>query len=134
MTSVVRAWWFCVGCLAVGVGAIGIVVPVLPTTVFFVVAAWCFGRSSPRFEQWVLGLPRIGPLVADYRAGLGMSRRAKTFAIGTMWVAIGLSALALRDRVWIVTAVFAAGVVGTAYLCWRVPTRRRDVSTGDGPA
>lgn len=132
MTSVVRAWWFCVGCVAVGVGAIGIVVPVLPTTVFFVVAAWSFGRCSPRFEQWVLDLPRIGPLVADYRAGLGMSVRAKLLAIATMWVAIGLSAFALRDRVWIVATVFAAGVVGTAYLRWRVPTRTMDVATGNG--
>jgi uncharacterized membrane protein YbaN (DUF454 family) len=122
-SRVARAWWFVVGWVAVGIGAIGIVVPGLPTTVFFIVAAWCFGRSSPRFERWVLDLPRIGPLVADYRAGLGMPRRAKVLALTTMWVAIAISTFALRDRPWIVAAVVGAGVVGTVYLGWRVPTR-----------
>ena len=43
--------------------------------IFFTVAAYCFGKSSPRFEQWVLDLPTIGPMVRDHRAGLGMPRR-----------------------------------------------------------
>lgn len=130
MTRVVRAWWLVVGFTAVGVGSIGIVVPGLPTTVFFILAAWCFGRSSPRFERWVLDRPRIGPLVADYRAGLGMPARTKAVAITTMWLAIGLSAFALRDRPWIAGVVVAAGVVGTAYLVTRVPTRASGVPSG----
>ena len=123
VTRVVRAWWLVVGFLAVGVGGIGIVVPGLPTTAFFIGAAWCFARSSPRFEQWVLDLPRIGPLVADSRAGLGMPARAKVLAISTMWIAIGLSAFALWARIWIVGALVGAGALGTVYLCGRVPTR-----------
>jgi uncharacterized membrane protein YbaN (DUF454 family) len=76
------AWlWLVIGALSVVVGGIGVVVPGLPTTVFFVVAAACFARSNPRFEQWVLDLPRIGPLVRDHRAGLGMPRRAKVIAV-----------------------------------------------------
>ena len=74
------------GFLAVGLGTVGIVVPGLPTTGFFVLAAACFAKSSPRFERWVLGLPKIGPLVRDHRAGLGMPRRAKVLAVGTWYV------------------------------------------------
>jgi uncharacterized membrane protein YbaN (DUF454 family) len=122
---VVRACWFIVGWLAVGLGAIGIVVPGLPTTIFFIVAAACFGRSSPRFERWVLDLPRIGPMVRSYRAGLGMPRRAKIAALSMMWAAIALSAFLLRDRIIVVAIVLALGVVGTAFLLWRVPTRER---------
>jgi len=125
-TRVVRAWWLTVGFGAVGIGGVGIVVPGLPTTVFFIIAAWCFSRSSPRFEQWVLTLPRIGPLVADHRAGLGMPRRAKIIAISMMWTAIGLSAFALRGQPWIVAIVVALGLIGTAYLVWRIPTRIPD--------
>ena len=66
--------WFAVGWFAVGIGTVAIVVPGLPTTVFFIVAAACFSRSSPRFEQWVLDRPGIGPMVRDYRSGLGMPR------------------------------------------------------------
>jgi uncharacterized protein len=127
-TRVVRAWWIVVGFVAVGIGGVGIVVPGLPTTVFFIVAAWCFSRSSPRFEEWVLTRPGIGPLVADHRAGLGMPPRAKFLALAMMWTAIAVSAFVLRDRLWIVGIVVAAGVAGTAYLTLRVPTRRTDSS------
>ncbi len=120
-----RVVWLAVGMVAVGLGGIGIVVPGLPTTVFFIVAASCFARSSPRFERWVLDLPRIGPLVRDHRAGLGMPRRVKVVALATMWAAIVLSGLALRHRLPLVAGVLALGLVGTAYILWRVPTRER---------
>ena len=82
------------GWLAVALGGLGVVVPGLPTTGFFVLAAACFARSSPRFERWVLSLPTIGPLVRDHRAGLGMPRRAKVLAIGMMLAACSLSSWA----------------------------------------
>ena len=123
--SVVRGCWFVAGWLAVGLGAVGIVVPGLPTTIFFIGAAWCFGKSSPRFERWVLDLPRIGPMVRSHREGLGMPRRSKIAALSMMWAAILISAVLLRDRPAIVVTVIALGVVGSAYILWRVPTREK---------
>jgi uncharacterized membrane protein YbaN (DUF454 family) len=118
-----RRWgWFALGWVAVAVGSVGVVLPVVPTTGPFVLAAACFARSSPRFERWVLSLPSIGPLVRDHRAGLGMPRRAKLVAIGSMLVACSLSALAVGNPL-IAAVVLAAGVVGTWYIGWRVPTR-----------
>jgi uncharacterized membrane protein YbaN (DUF454 family) len=111
-----------VGWLAVALGGIGIVVPGLPTTGFFVLAAACFARSSPRFERWVLDLPTIGPLVRDYRDGLGMPRRAKAIAITMMLTACVLSSLALGSPV-LAAVVLGLGAVGTWYVGWRVPTR-----------
>jgi hypothetical protein len=121
-----RAAWSAMGFTAVGVGAVGVVVPGLPTTGFFVLAAWCFSRSSPRFEQWVLDLPHIGPMVRDHRAGLGMPRRAKVMAISTMWVAITVSGWLLRDRWPIAASVVLLGLIGTWYLTCRIPTKRID--------
>ena len=66
----VRLLWIAAGLVCVAIGGIGVVVPGLPTTVFFVAATWCFARSSPRLEAWVLGLPGVGQLVDDYRSGL----------------------------------------------------------------
>jgi hypothetical protein len=121
----VRWVWFALGWIAVGLGSIGILVPGLPTTVFFIVAASCFARSSPRFERWVLGLPRVGPMVRDYRAGLGMSRRAKILAIVTMLVFASLGIFLTRDSPVIAAIIAAAVLVGAAYVGLRVPTRER---------
>jgi uncharacterized protein len=119
------------GWLAVALGGLGIVVPGLPTTGFFVLAAACFARSSPRFERWVLGLPKVGPLVRDHRAGLGMPRRAKVVAIAMMLTACSLSSLALGSPL-LAGVVMGAGLVGTWYVGWRVPTRERMVAAGSG--
>jgi hypothetical protein len=121
-----RIGWFTLGWLAVALGAIGIVVPGLPTTGFFVLAAACFARSSPRFERWVLDLPKIGPLVRDHRDGLGMPRRAKVLAITLMLVACSLSALAVGSPI-VGAVILGAGLVGTWYVGWRVPTREHEL-------
>jgi uncharacterized membrane protein YbaN (DUF454 family) len=110
------------GFVAVGLGTVGIVVPGLPTTGFFVLAAACFARSSPRFERWVLDLPGVGPMVRDHRAGLGMPRRAKFVAIAMMLTACTLSSWALGSPV-AAAVILGAGAVGTWYIGWRVPTR-----------
>jgi uncharacterized membrane protein YbaN (DUF454 family) len=120
------AWlWMAAGLVSVGLGTLGVIVPGLPTTVFFIVAAACFARSNPRFEQWVLDLPRIGPLVRDHRAGLGMPKRAKVAAITMILVvSVASGVFAIGNRV-VGASVVALGLVGVAYILWRVPTRER---------
>lgn len=119
----VRAGWVVVGCSSVGIGTVGIVVPGLPTTVFFVFAAYSFGRSNPRLERWVLERPGVGPMVRDYRDGLGMPRRAKVLAISMIVVMCSLSAFLGVDRVAIQAAILVSGAIGVAWILWRVPTR-----------
>ncbi len=120
------AWlWFAAGWLAVGLGGLGVIVPGLPTTVFFIVAAACFARCSPRFEQWVLDLPRIGAMVRDHRAGLGMRRRAKAVAIAMIVVFAGGSGVFLIENRVVGAAVVGLGLVGVAYVAFRVPTREK---------
>jgi uncharacterized membrane protein YbaN (DUF454 family) len=125
---VARLGWIALGLVAVAIGGVGIVVPGLPTTVFFVVAAWCFSRSSPRLEAWLLALPRVGPLVRDYRAGLGMPRAAKRAAVISIVIACSLS-IVLADPLWVRLAIGITGIVGIAYIVWRVPTRPDAVAT-----
>lgn len=121
---IVRGGWFVGGWIAVGFGSVGVIVPGLPTTVFFIIAAACFSRSSPRFEQWVLDRPGVGPMVRDYRAGLGMPRTAKTAAISSIALMCSLSAfLAFESWGWR-AIVLGAGAVGVSWILWRVPTSR----------
>lgn len=114
--------WFAIGWVSVGIGFVGVVVPGLPTTVFMVFAAWCFSKSSPRFEAWILGLPGVGQLVRDYRDGLGMPRRSKVSAMTMITVAVTISSFVLDSwplRILVITA----GVVGLYWVGIRVPTR-----------
>lgn len=116
-----RLVWIPVGLVCVGIGSIGVVVPGLPSTGFFVLAAAAFARSSPRLEAWLLGLPGVGPLVRDYRAGLGMPKRAKVTAIVMMSTAVIASAVVV-DPVWLKATILLAGVIGTVVVL-RVPTK-----------
>jgi uncharacterized membrane protein YbaN (DUF454 family) len=117
-----RAVWLPIGFLCVVLGGIGIVVPGWPTTVFFIGAAAAFAKSSPRLEQWILDLPTIGPLVRDYRAGLGMPLRAKVLAVSMIAVAVGFSAWVIGH--WVIsTIVVVAGLVGILVVL-RVPTKQ----------
>ena len=116
-----RLSYVSVGLLCVGLGGVGLLVPGLPTTVFFIAAAACFSRSHPRLERWVLGLPRIGPTVRDYRAGLGMPRRAKQWAIGSIVVFSTVSVVLLHGWIGRI-AVAGVAAIGVWYVGWRVPT------------
>jgi uncharacterized membrane protein YbaN (DUF454 family) len=129
------AWlWFVAGWLAVGLGGVGVIVPGMPTTVFFVVAAGCFARCSPRFEQWVLDLPKIGPLVRDHRAGLGMPRRAKVIAVAMILVVSTASGVFAIENRAVGLVVVGLGLVGVAYILLRVPTRERVMAERLGAA
>jgi uncharacterized membrane protein YbaN (DUF454 family) len=120
-----RWLWFAGGLVCVGIGGLGVVVPGLPTTVFFILAAACFARSHPRLEQWVLGLPRIGRLVRDYRSGLGMPRRAKVLAVTMILLVASASGIFAIGNRAVGAGVILLGLVGAAYVLFRVPTRER---------
>ncbi|MGH9151925.1 MAG: YbaN family protein [Acidimicrobiales bacterium] len=123
--GVARWGWLALGWTSVGLGGLGVVVPGLPTTGFFVLAASCFAKSSPRFERWVLSLPKVGPLVRDHRAGLGMPRRVKAVAIASIVLAVSLSAAFGLEATAARVVVVGAGLVGVWYVGRRVPTRER---------
>ncbi|MDQ7041787.1 MAG: YbaN family protein [Rhodothermus sp.] len=110
------------GLLCTALGFLGIVLPVLPATPFFLLATYLFARSSPRLEQWLLDLPRIGPSIRAYQAGLGIPRRTK-------WWATLIIVLSILLSVWRLPAlsakvlVIALGAIGLWYVHRRIPTR-----------
>ena len=79
--------------MCVAIGVVGIVVPVLPTTPFLLLAAACFVRSSPRLHAWLLAHRRLGPYVAGFIDGTGMPAHAKRVSLAALWLTIGVSAV-----------------------------------------
>ena len=72
--------WVAVGFMLTGLGFLGLILPGLPGTVFFVLAAAAFAKGDPRWEAWLLSRPVVGQMVQDYREGKGMPLRAKWIA------------------------------------------------------
>ncbi|MFK4872793.1 YbaN family protein [Novosphingobium sp. ZW T3_23] len=87
---VARAAWMTLGLVLVGIGIVGIVVPLLPTVDFMLLALPCFARSSPRLEAWLLGHPRFGPPLRAWRHERAVPRHVKFMAIGGMAFGYGL--------------------------------------------
>lgn len=123
-----RALWLVAGALALAAGIVGIFLPLLPTTPFVLLAAWCFSRGSARCERWLLEHPRLGPIVRDWRAERAIPLRAKQLA--TVMMAAGSAwAWWLLPPQW---AWLPAGCCALVALwLWRLPTRRtRPVQAG----
>ena len=86
------------GTLCVGLGVLGVFLPLLPTTVFLLLAAACYARSSERFHQKLVNHRFLGAYIRNYRDGRGMSPREKAITITLLWIGIGVSII------WSVTA------------------------------
>jgi uncharacterized membrane protein YbaN (DUF454 family) len=85
-----RPLLFALGWVFTALGVVGLILPLMPGTIFLIAAAWCFSQSSPRFEAWLLGHPRLGPHVLRWRETGAISRHAKYLACGSMALSFAL--------------------------------------------
>ena len=119
--SPTRALWLLGGWLALVIGLIGIFLPLLPTTPFVLVAAWCFSRGSPRVERWLLEHPSLGPAVRDWREHRAVPLAAKQLATAMMAISsVGSVFVLPTPWCWLPAIV----CTGAAIVLWRLPTRR----------
>lgn len=86
-----RIIWLCIGCLSLGLGALGAVLPVLPTTPFVILAAFAFGRSSPRLQALLENSPVFGPVISDWQAHGAIAARFKVLSVAMMAAVLGAS-------------------------------------------
>ncbi|MBU2893700.1 YbaN family protein [Colwellia sp. D2M02] len=106
------------GLALVGLGIIGIVLPVMPTTIFFILALACFTHSSPKLTAWLLNHPRYGASLRHWQAHKVVPIKAKWFAGASMLA--GLIILSLSNAPWwVVSLVAAIEVIIMIYLVAR---------------
>lgn len=79
-----RVFYLCLGWLMVATGIVGAFLPVLPTTPFLLIALWCFSKSSPKLEAWLLSHPKFGEPLRNWRENGAIPRRAKIAAVALM--------------------------------------------------
>ena len=118
-----RPFYFVLGIVMVILGIIGAFVPLMPTTTFLLIAAWCFARSSPRAEAWILNHRTFGPPIVAWRQERAMARRHKIMSIGGMAVGFTLFALTAHPKWWVALLVAAVLAACSIYVATRPSPR-----------
>jgi uncharacterized membrane protein YbaN (DUF454 family) len=116
------------GTLALGLGILGIFLPLLPTTPFVLLAAACYARGSERFHAWLLANRTFGPMVFEWERHRSLPYRTKITAIVLMSVTLGLSIAFFVRPLWLKVALGGFGV-GLAVWMYRIPSRDRPRAT-----
>ncbi|MFA3759995.1 DUF454 family protein [Yersinia sp. 2466 StPb PI] len=113
--------WFLItlGWLAVILATLGVVLPLLPTTPFLLLAAWCFARSSPRFHHWLLYRSWFGSYIRTWQ-------QHRALPVGTKWKAILVTILTFAVSLWLVKIWWVRGVLLIMLILlltfmWRMP-------------
>ena len=129
-----RALWFTAGMISLVLGAIGIVLPILPTTPLLLAAAACFCKSSTRMYDWLLGNKWFGEYIKNYKEGRGLPMRTKIWALTVLWVTIGVSTVFFLNRllppqlVLPMQLIMVAVAVGVSIHILRLPTFKKSVA------
>ena len=107
------------GFLFMSVGAVGVLIPGLPTTIFVILAAWCFARSNPELERRLLEHPRLGPPLTAWRTDRSISLPHKILAISMIVLSVVLFSLFTSLSAWVKWVLAVCCVAVAPYLATR---------------
>ncbi len=114
-----RWLWALFGFVFLGIGAVGLVLPLWPTTIFWIAAVFCLAESHPRVRDWIYAQPGIGQIVQDFVERGEISRRSKFVAIGGMLLACTLSGWFLRTSPLALTILIGSIASGVLFVATR---------------
>ncbi len=124
LSTLLRTLLVILGTISVGLGVVGIFVPVLPTTPFLLLGAACYARSSQRFYDWLLNCRHLGQYIRNYREGKGIPLLTKVIVLSLLWITIVYSALFVIDALILrIILLFIAVAVSVHVL--KLPTTHR---------
>ena len=117
-----RIVYLAVGFISLGLGVVGIVLPVLPTTPFLLLSAVCFGRSSKRVETWLMNTKIYKLYVADFRETGTIDRKKKKKIIVMIYILMGIS-IYFAPIIWVKIGLFCLTIFMTYYLFKVIPDK-----------
>ena len=115
-----RVFYIILGCISVVLGTMGIFVPGLPTTPFVLLASWCFYRSSPRLQAWLLQ-SCLGKYIREYSDKGGLTLRKRIYIILLMATMVAISTIFFISSMPIRIVVWLAGLIGCVVVGFVVP-------------
>ena len=104
------------GLLCVGLGVLGIFLPLLPTTVFLLIAAACFARSSDRLYRWLLSHKWFGSYIKNWREHKALARKTKITILVILWMTLLISSFIGTDALWVRLILLAVGIGVTTFI------------------
>tara|TARA_B100000676_G_C17843787_1_gene714402 strand:- start:476 stop:847 length:372 start_codon:yes stop_codon:yes gene_type:complete len=116
-----KYYFFILGWICVALGIIGIFLPLMPTTIFLIIATWAFANSSPRWHRWLKEHPRLGPTIRAWEEQRAMSRQSKKMA----WAALLFSYLMtafFMGPLSIVSIIAGICIIGVAFFISKIKT------------
>lgn len=115
----VRFTYLVAGFVLLALGIIGAFLPLMPTTIFIILAAGCFARSNRRIEAWLLANKRFGPMIRAWRAERAIPRRGKILATVGMVVGYALFLIGAHPALWLNLVVLAFFIACAWYVISR---------------
>lgn len=128
--ALTRPLWLALGWVALALAVIGAILPVMPSTCFVLVAAWAFGRSSPRLATWLRGLPVFGRVITDWERERAMPLWAKAWASLLICLSLGLTIAVSGERLWLQVGLVATGLALVTWIA-RLPRPGAVVPVGE---
>lgn len=122
------------GLASMGVGAVGVFVPGLPTTIFLIAASYLFARSSPSLHRKLIEHPRLGPYLQNFEKDRSMPARAKAWTLLLMWAGITLSVVLAGGAVAFAAVLGSLGLIGTGVILFYVRTAVPRPQASERPA
>lgn len=106
------------GTVCVGLGVMGMFLPLMPTTVFLLMAAYCYSKSSERFHNWLLTNKLCGKYISNYKSGRGITLRQKISTIAVLWASIAFSVWMMNGKLWVSLLLAAVAVGVSIHILW----------------
>jgi len=116
-----KALFFFLGSLSLGLGILGILLPGLPTTPFLLLSAALYVKSSRRLYNWLLNHKIFGKFIRDYRENKSIALKHKILALGMMTTMISISVIMVLENIYLRISVILLGLIG-AFVILSIPT------------
>lgn len=121
--NIIRYAYLVSGILLVAIGVIGIFLPLLPTTIFLILASACFVKSSPKANEWLKNNKYLGPYLKNYQEKNGLTIKSKIFTLIFLWISILASAIFLTNEFYI-KMILLAIAVGVSFHILSIKTKK----------
>jgi len=123
-SSLKKAIFIAAGTISLGLGGVGVFLPILPTTPFLLLSAACYYKGSERMHRWLLSNKLFGNYIRNYKEGKGITQTGKILTLSLLWITICFSMFYVVNNYVVQIVLFAMAIAVTIHII-ALPIYRR---------